>query len=90
MNDFMSETFRVSGEQRTAPLRTCVRDALDRYFEGLDGHETRDLYQMVLAEVEEPMLEAVMAHCGRNQTRAARILGMSRSTLRKKLNLYGI
>jgi Fis family transcriptional regulator len=43
---------------------------------------------MVLSEVERPLLEAVLAHTGSNQSKAARVLGISRSTLRKKLIQY--
>ena len=43
---------------------------------------------MVLDEVEQPLLEVVMRHCGGNQTRAAQILGINRGTLRKKLQQY--
>ncbi|SVC96209.1 uncharacterized protein METZ01_LOCUS349063 [marine metagenome] len=45
---------------------------------------------MVVAEVEKPLLEAVMKHAGGNQLRAARMLGINRNTLRKKLTLYGL
>ena len=40
---------------------------------------------MVMSEVEEPLLQTVMRHTGGNQTKAAALLGISRSTLRKKL-----
>lgn len=70
------------------PLRECVRDAVNSYFIHLDGHHTADLYQLVLAEVEQPLLETVMKHAEGNQTKAAALLGISRSTLRKKLNIY--
>ncbi len=81
-------TFSVEREKRKEPLRECVRDALESYFTQLDGHATANLYQMVLAEVEQPLLQSVMQHCQGNQTRAAQILGISRSTLRKKLSRY--
>ena len=73
-----------------APLRQCVREALDAYLERLDGEEPADLYRMVLGEVEAPMLEAVLAHSEGNQSRAAQMLGINRGTLRKKLRLYGL
>ena len=66
-------------------MRECVRDALNNYFKHLGDHEITGLYQMVMSEVEEPLLETVMEHTSGNQTRAAAVLGMSRSTLRKKL-----
>lgn len=72
------------------PLRDCIRHALETYFKDLDGHKPGDLYQMVICEVEQPLLESVMRHTRGNQSKAAEILGLNRSTLRKKLNLHGL
>ena len=72
------------------PLRAAVREALEHYFEQLDGTAPKDLYQLVLQQVEQPLLEAVLGHTGGNQSKAATLLGISRSTLRKKLALYEI
>jgi Fis family transcriptional regulator len=86
-----SETpFSVGQEVHNEPLRECVRHALERYFEKMNGHKMEDIYQMVLNEVEPPMIETVLSHCGGNQTRASQLLGISRSTLRKKLSHYGL
>ncbi len=83
--------FVVDEDQRgKEPLRGCVREALENYFTHLNGHPATGVYQMVLAEVEEPLLEAVLHHTGSNQSQAAEILGISRSTLRKKLAKYGL
>jgi Fis family transcriptional regulator len=80
--------FSLAKNHKREPLRECVRDALSSYFKQLDGHAPSDLYQLVLAEVEPPLLQTVMQHTQGNQTRAAAILGISRSTLRKKLAIY--
>ncbi len=72
------------------PFNGCVRKTLERYFADLDGHPPGDLYQLMLAEMERPLLEKVMHHTGGNQTQAARLLGLNRSTLRKKLQHYGL
>jgi Fis family transcriptional regulator len=80
----------VAGEQQDEPLRECVRSALRRYLEQMGGHGVAGIQQMVLSEVEPPMLQTVLEHCGGNQSRAADMLGMSRSTLRKKLAQYGL
>lgn len=72
------------------PLREAVETAMRRYFEHLDGSQATDLYAMVMAEVEAPLLASVMEHTDGNQTRAADVLGLNRGTLRKKLKQYGI
>ena len=77
---------RTNGTE--APLRDCVREAIEEFFEHLDGHPCRGLYEMVLSEVEGPLLEAVMEHTEGNQSSAAEILGINRGTLRKKLREY--
>ena len=77
-------------ERRKQPLRACVQSALEIYFQDLDGHDAGDVYDMVLGQVEQAMLESVMHHTRSNQTRAAEVLGINRSTLRKKLKLYGL
>jgi Fis family transcriptional regulator len=72
------------------PLNGCVRKALDKYFADLDGHAPGELYQLMLGEVEKPLLEMVIQHTQGNQTRASEILGINRGTLRKKLKQYGL
>ena len=80
----------AGGTPPHAPLRECVREALDHYFAHLDGHETSGLFELVMAEVEAPLLEVVLRHSDGNLTRAASILGINRATLRKKLRRYDL
>ena len=62
-----------------------------RYFAQLDQKNMPiDVYQLVLNEVEPPLLDAVMKFANNNQSKAARILGMNRTTLRTKLKKYNI
>lgn len=72
------------------PLRECILHSVEKYFDHLDGQPTTDLYDMFLAEVEEPLLLAVMKQVSNNQSKAAKLLGLSRGTLRKKLEAYGL
>jgi Fis family transcriptional regulator, factor for inversion stimulation protein len=72
------------------PLSAHVKQTVGLYFSQLNGHDAVDLYAMVLSEVEKPLLQATLEHTGHNQTKAAKALGLSRSTLRKKLDQYGI
>jgi Fis family transcriptional regulator len=60
------------------------------YFRDLDGHEAKDVYNMVISEVEYPLLVAVMKFARGNQSKASEILGINRSTLRKKLMKFGL
>lgn len=80
----------TADEYRHHALNASVRAALEAYFDRMGNHEPRDLYELVLAEVEQPMIQTVMERCRGNQTLAARVLGLSRGTLRKKLARYGI
>lgn len=75
-------------EEHSETLRDSVHRSLRNYFQNLDGQAVSDVYQMVLTEVEAPLLETVLDYTHGNQTRAAEVLGLNRGTLRKKLKLY--
>jgi len=77
-------------DRRREPLNSTVKTALKLYFRNLNGHNPGPIYQMVVAEVERPMFETVMEYVNGNQSRASQILGISRSTLRKKLTIYDL
>ncbi|MCQ8105260.1 Fis family transcriptional regulator [Methylomonas sp. SURF-2] len=84
-----AESIKISnGNGQT--LSEHVRQSVEDYFTHLNGHDSSGLYQLVLTEVEKPLLETALKHSDFNQSKAAKILGLSRSTLRKKLELYGI
>ena len=67
-----------------------VRQAMHQYFLDLDGEAPQPIYEMVLAQVEKPLIEVVLAHAQGNQTRAAELLGLNRNTLRKKMKQYDL
>jgi Fis family transcriptional regulator len=71
-------------------LRAAVTVAVRKYLDELDGQMSTDVYQMVLAEIEEPLLVEIMAYTRNNQTRASLMLGLNRGTLRKKLKQYNL
>jgi Fis family transcriptional regulator len=71
-------------------LRDYVAKAVRRYLLDLGECDSHELYDIVLREIEVPMLTEVMRHCDGNQSRAAATLGLNRATLRKKLKEYGI
>jgi len=73
---------------RQNDISSCVTGALEKYFRDLDGESPCAIYDMVLKNVEKPMLEVVLRHASGNQTLAAEMLGINRNTLRKKLTEY--
>lgn len=79
-------TNTVNTAQET--IRECVERCMRNYFGNLDEQSAHDIYDMVLAEVEQPLLEVVLAYTRDNQSRAAEVLGLNRGTLRKKLKQY--
>lgn len=74
----------------SARLRDSVRESLRQYFIRLENTSPANLYEMVLTEMETPLLEIVLQHVNQNQSRAAKILAISRGTLRKKMQQYGM
>jgi Fis family transcriptional regulator len=71
-------------------LHEHVRQALHDYFTLLDGAAPRDIYRLVLTQVEKPLLETVMDYAKGNESKAAKWLGISRGTLRKLLAQYNL
>lgn len=69
-------------------LQDSVNQALQQYVAKLDGQTPANLYSLVLAEVEKPLIEMVLKLTNGNQSKAAIILGISRGTLRKKMAIY--
>lgn len=81
---------RRSRANGSATLKDHVEGMLDEYFDSLDGELPCDLYDVVMREVEQPLLKCVMRYVGQNQSQAADVLGLSRGTLRKKLKQHGM
>ena len=91
----LSDASSAANDEATAAssvssLRDSVTLAMRAYLDELDGQLSTDVYQMVLAEIEAPLLEEIMAYTRNNQTKASRMLGLNRGTLRKKLKQYSL
>lgn len=79
-----------SGGEKAQTLRDSVIHSLNNYFSQVDAKDISNLYQMVLSEVEAPLLQIVMKNTRSNQSKASIMLGLNRGTLRKKLKQYGM
>ena len=64
---------------------------LSLYFQALgDSLPAPGLYQTVLKEVEVPLINLTLSLCDGNQIKAAKLLGINRNTLRKKIKDYDL
>src|SRR3546814_18437115 len=67
-------------------LGSAVEHHLRSYFAAHeDGLPASGLYDRILREVERPLIELSLAATNGNQIRAAKLLGVNRNTLRKKI-----
>lgn len=89
-NDTGKKSVPVKGNGSVRCLSDNVREAMEKYFDDLEGHEPQDLYDLFLTQVEKPLFEKVMHHTGGNVSRAAQLLGLNRATLRNRLKKYDI
>lgn len=89
--EYVTEPTAVIERVPTRSLRQAVERAMEKYFEDLgDDQLTHNLYELVLSEVEAPLLQAVLKHTAGNQSEAATMLGLNRGTLRTKMKQYGL
>ena len=70
---------------RPNELADCVKRSLERYFKDMDGEKPTSIYEMVLKNIEKPMIETVLGKAEGNLSLAAGMLGVTRNTLRKKM-----
>lgn len=74
----------------TEPLHVHVERAVREYFFALGDEMPTELYELILAQVELPLLTVVLEKTHGNQTKCAQVLGLNRGTLRKKLKTYDL
>ena len=78
-------------EPRTeTSLARSVEEAVKEYLHTMDDQQVTDLYELVLTEVEVPLITCILQFTNNNQSQTASILGLNRGTLRKKLRKYGL
>lgn len=76
--------------QLDAPLRAHVERIVREYFLVLGEEVPTNLYDLILREVELPLLTVTLEQTRGNQSKCAQILGLNRGTLRKKLKTYNL
>jgi Fis family transcriptional regulator, factor for inversion stimulation protein len=71
-------------------LHEFVRDVVEQYLRDMGSTPPDNLYQVIMAEVERPLIRTVLDKTGGNQSRAARVLGITRATLRNRIQRYNL
>jgi Fis family transcriptional regulator len=79
-----------SDTESAIPLRQHVQNTISRYLQDMGNTAPENLYQMLLAEIEPPLIEEILKRTRGNQSRAAGMLGITRNTLRTKMQRYSI
>jgi two-component system nitrogen regulation response regulator GlnG len=79
----------MSGKSGTDSFDELVSSALPPLVSEATMERGR-LYRSVMARVELPLLRHALELCGGNQLKAAKLLGINRNTLRKRLRLLGL
>ena len=90
LQDSTQDNDSESNKQEISQLSHAVKHSIRRYLYGLEGTQPKNMYEMVLRQVEKPLFEAILEHTKGNQSRASELLGLNRGTLRKKLRSYNL
>ena len=74
----------------SASLEDLIAGKLSASLMPMEVNELNDLYDMVLHQMERPLIRIILEKTRGNQVRAAEILGLNRNTLRKKIQTLNI
>jgi DNA-binding NtrC family response regulator len=88
LRNVMERALILSGGQPVSAVH-LPREVLAATQRGGTPHETNGLAVQPLAEVEKQHIRRALEHCRGNKTRAAKLLGITRLTLRTKVVAYG-
>eukprot|EP01037_Dinobryon_pediforme_P011183 gene11184-11264_t len=81
----------VSDDKNFQGLSGAIYSFIKAYFEDHEGDlPVGGLYQIVINEVERPLLTVTLKAVAGNQKKASEVLGINRNTLRKKIQELGM
>lgn len=71
-------------------IEDVVELKISRFFDQIGTFYPEDVYELLMSKVEKPLLIQILRRVGGNQVQAAKILGINRNTLRKKIKQYSL
>lgn len=75
-----------AAEGGPASLETFIEERLNRFIKKLNGSKGANFYNMIISEIEKPLISLALKETKGNQIKAANLLGINRNTLRKKIS----
>lgn len=80
---------RLGAKLDNYSLEDIVEVKISRFLDQLSSFHPENLYGMIMGKVEKPLIKQILQRTGGNQVHAAKILGINRNTLRKKMKIFG-
>ena len=71
-------------------IEDVVELKIARFLEQVGTFYPENMYELIMSKAEKPLLVQILRRVGGNQVQAAKILGINRNTLRKKIKQYSI
>lgn len=71
-------------------IEDVVELKISRFLDQIGTFYPENVHELLMSKVEKPLLIQILRRVGGNQVQAAKILGINRNTLRKKIKLYHI
>ncbi len=71
-------------------IEDVVELKISRFFDQVGSYFPEKVHELIMGKVEKPLIIQVLRRVGGNRIKAAKILGINRNTLRKRMKIYGI
>jgi DNA-binding NtrC family response regulator len=84
------QNLRGEDPSQGASLEDLLRQRANRALDIAEGQEEGNAYNEIAADVEKIVIETTLKRVGGNQVKASKLLGIHRTTLRKKIEDYGL
>lgn len=71
-------------------LDELMREKITHFYTKLGKHDVEGVYKTIMDQVERPLMQETLTHVGGNKLKAARILGINRNTLARKIRAHNL
>jgi DNA-binding protein Fis len=71
-------------------IEDIVEIKISRFLDQVGCIQLENMHELIMSKVEKPLILQILRRVGGNQVQAAKVLGINRNTLRKKIKLYGL